>query len=81
MPYVDKYFELLLNTWANKSYEESTTIIDGLFPMYVTSQATLDKANHWLNVTGKDGHASLRRHVAEARDSLQRALKVQAKDK
>ncbi|MEY3149244.1 MAG: hypothetical protein RL029_518, partial [Actinomycetota bacterium] len=28
----------------------------------------------------KDGHPTLRRHVLEAKDSLERALKVRSKD-
>ncbi|MEY3434245.1 MAG: hypothetical protein RL057_625, partial [Actinomycetota bacterium] len=47
---------------------------------YVISQSTLDKTNAWLNGVGKDGHPTLRRHVLEAKDSLERALKVRAKD-
>jgi aminopeptidase N len=78
--FIDRYFALILDTYNNKSYEVSTSIIDLLYPSYVISQSTLDKTNAWLNGVGKDGHPTLRRHVFEAKDSLERALKVRAKD-
>ncbi len=79
--YVDPYFDLLLDTWGKKSYEVASKFVVGMYPIYVTTQATLDKTIDWLNTTGKDGQAGLRRLVSEGRDSLERALKVQAKDK
>ncbi|MFM1797137.1 MAG: hypothetical protein RL733_918 [Actinomycetota bacterium] len=78
--FIDRYFALILDTYNTKSYEVSTSIIDLLYPSYVISQATLDKTNAWLNGVGKDGHPTLRRHVLEAKDSLERALKVRSKD-
>ena len=79
--FIDRYFALILDTYNTKSYEVSTSIIDLLYPSYVISQSTLDKTNNWLNGVGKDGHPTLRRHVLEAKDSLERALKVRAQDK
>ena len=78
--FIDRYFALILDTYNTKSYEVSTSIIDLLYPSYVISQATLDKTNNWLNGVGKDGHPTLRRHVLEAKDALERALKVRAQD-
>jgi len=79
--YVDPYFDLLLETWGKKSYEVASKFVTGMYPAYITNQATLDKTINWLENTGKDGQAGLRRLVSEGRDSLERALKVQAKDK
>jgi len=79
--FIDRYFDLILETYNTKSYEVSTSIIDLLYPIYVISQSTLDKTNTWLNGAGKDGHPTLRRHVLEAKDSLERALRVRAQDK
>lgn len=76
--YVDNYFEMLLVMSGRKSFESATRFTQYAFPMYITTQATLDKANHWLNVTGKDAPSGLRRLVAEGRDSLARALSVQS---
>ena len=79
--YVDPYFDLLLETWGKKSYEVASKFVSGMYPIYITNQMTLDKTINWLATTGKDGQAGLRRLVSESRDSLERALKVQAKDK
>jgi aminopeptidase N len=79
--YVDPYFDLLLETWGKKSYEVASKFVTGMYPAYITNQATLDKTINWLENAGKDGQAGLRRLVSEGRDSLERALKVQAKDK
>jgi len=79
--YVDPYFDLLLETWGKKSYEVASKFVTGMYPAYITNQTTLDKTIYWLENTGKDSQAGLRRLVSEGRDSLERALKVQAKDK
>jgi len=79
--YVDPYFDLLLETWGKKSYEVASKFVSGMYPIYITNQATLDKTINWLGSTGKDGQAGLRRLVSEGRDALERALAVQAKDK
>ena len=79
--FIDRYFGLILNIYNTKSYEDSSNIIDLLFPSYVVSNETLAKTDAWLNSTGKDAHPTLRRHVLEAKDSLVRALKVQAVDR
>jgi aminopeptidase N len=79
--YVDPYFDLLLDTWGKKSYEVASKFVTGMYPIYITTQETLDKTVNWLNTKGKDGQAGLRRLVSENRDSLERALKVQAKDR
>lgn len=75
--YVDNYFELVVVMSGRKSLEATTRFTQYAFPMYSTTQQTLDKANYWLNVTGKDSSPGLRRLVAEGRDALARAIKVQ----
>ncbi len=77
-PYIDNYFEHLLKIWSCKSQEAASKFALEMFPAYVATQSTLDRANEWLNITGKDAPSGLRRIVSENRDSLARALKVQA---
>ena len=77
--YVDAYFELVVVMSARKSLEATTRFTQYAFPIYVTTKENLEKANHWLDVTGKDASPGLRRLVAEGRDALARALTVQAK--
>jgi aminopeptidase N len=79
--FIDRYFGLILDIYNTKSYEDSSNIIDLLFPSYVVSNETLAKTDAWLNSTGKDAHPTLRRHVMEAKDALVRALKVQSVDR
>jgi aminopeptidase N len=79
--FIDRYFGLILDIYNTKSYEDSSNIIDLLFPSFVVSNETLSKTDAWLTSTGKDAHPTLRRHVLEAKDSLVRALKVQAVDR
>ncbi len=78
--YVDRYFDCIINVWETKSYEGASTIAIGLYPTWVISQETLDKTALWLNTTGKDSPAVLRKLVMEARDTQSRALKVQSLD-
>lgn len=75
--YVDRYFESIIAVWDSKSYEGAAKIVSGLYPTWIVSQATVDKTSQWLNSTGKDSPAVLRKLVIEAQDSLIRALKVQ----
>lgn len=76
--YVDNYFEMLLVMSGRKSFESATRFAQNAFPIFITTQATLDKANYWLDVTGKYAPSGLRRFVAEGRDALARAIKVQS---
>lgn len=76
--YIPKYFAILEEMWGRKSFETATQFVKLMFPTYVTTQKILDTTNSWLNETGKDSPAGLRRLVIEARDSLTRALNVQA---
>jgi aminopeptidase N len=79
--FIDRYFALILDIYNTKSYEESSSIIDILYPSYVATQDTLVKTINWLDGPGKDAHPTLRRHLIESKDALERALKVQAIDR
>ena len=78
--FVDQYFDVLLKVWQTKGYEIAETTATLLFPSWVISEATVKKAQHWLDVTGKDASHSLRRTILESRDAMVRALKAQAAD-
>ncbi len=78
--FVDKYFSIIADVWSTQSYETASNIVQGLFPIYVTSAQTLDTTEKWLSGAGKDAPSSLRRIVSESRDAMARALKAQAKD-
>ena len=78
--FVDEYFDVLLKVWETKGYEIAETTATLLFPSWVISEATVKKAQHWLDVTGKEAAHSLRRTILESRDAMVRALKAQAAD-
>ncbi len=78
--YVDDYFAILRDIWGKKSFEIGETIVEGLYPSFIAKESTLDKTDSWLNGIGKDAPETLRRLVAEGRDGLARALRVQAID-
>ena len=78
--FVDDYFNAILEVWATKGYEIAETTATLTFPTWAISDETAKKAQHWLDVTGKNASAALRRTVAEGRDAMTRALKARAVD-
>ncbi|MFQ4149123.1 aminopeptidase N [Arthrobacter sp. LAPM80] len=78
-PYVALYFAAIRGVWDEKSYETSSTIITGLYPAQLVSQATLDATDAFLADLG-DEVPALRRMLIESRDAVVRALKAQAAD-
>ena len=78
--FVDEYFDAILKVWSSKGYEIAETTATLTFPSWAISDETVKKAQHWLDVTGKDASGALRRTVAEGRDAMTRALKARAVD-
>ena len=78
--FVDEYFDAILKVWATKGYEIAETTATLAFPTWAISDETVKKAQHWLDVTGKDASHALRRTVAEGRDAMTRSLKARAVD-
>ena len=79
--FVDDYFDAILKVWETKGYEIAETTATLMFPSWVISEETLTKAQHWLDVTGKDASNALRRSVTEGRDAMSRALKARLADR
>lgn len=77
-PYIDRYFESVEGVWRERSHEVSTQIVVGMFPKFYTADL-LERTETFLGSLPEDA-ASLHRQVAESRDALARALKVQAAD-
>jgi len=80
-PFTDRYFDLILEKYNTSSYEVSSKIVDLLYPAYNVSAEVVSKTEAWLSGAGKDGHPTLRRHVIEAKEAMERALKVRAIDR
>jgi aminopeptidase N len=77
--YVAPYFAAVKRLWNERSYEMAQTIVNGLYPVKPTSQATLDATDALLNSLGEDTPA-LARLLVEARAGMERAVAAQAVD-
>jgi aminopeptidase N len=77
-PYVDKYFAAIGEIYQTRSSEMAQDIVSGLYPYFATSQATVDRTDRYLR--DEQPGPALRRMLLEARDSLARALRAQARD-
>jgi aminopeptidase N len=80
-PFVNLYFDNLINAWESKSYEGAAKYVTGFYPTWIVKQSTVDATNAWLDGAGKDSPAVLRKLVKESQDGLIRSLKVQALDR
>ncbi len=78
-PYVEKYFAMLNDLWASRTFHIASTIAELSFPMALASSDLLARTQQWLD-GNPDASAGLARVVAEHRDAVQRALDVQAYD-
>jgi aminopeptidase N len=74
----ERYFASLTDIWKNRSYHIAETLIVGLYPTPLASQALVDATKAWLDAN--PGTPALRRLVIEALAGVERALKVQALD-
>jgi len=75
--YVDKYFAVLPDVWANRTNEIAQAITMGYFPSLLASQEILDKADAFLATKQDPGCDRL---VRELRDNVARALTCQKRD-
>jgi aminopeptidase N len=84
-PYVEPYFECLLDVWEGRSIEIASRIVRGLFPldqdlaegMAPAEHPVLRRTDEWLAAHG-DAPRALRRVIVEQRSHLLRALTAQA---
>jgi aminopeptidase N len=74
----EQYFASLSDIWKNRSYHIAETLIVGLYPATLASQALVDATQEWLDAN--PGTPALRRLVIENLAGVQRALTVQATD-
>ncbi|MDR3202447.1 MAG: aminopeptidase N [Bifidobacteriaceae bacterium] len=82
-PFVEPYFALLESTWANRSREMATNVVEGLYPALLADTPGADvlgRTDAWL--AGLGGRTpALRRLVIEERDRVVRALAAQECDR
>ena len=73
-----RYFETLTDVWKTRSYHIAETLIVGLYPAPLASQALVDQTKAWLDANPNT--PALRRLVIENLAGVERALSVQAHD-
>ncbi|MCX2969932.1 MULTISPECIES: aminopeptidase N [Streptomyces] len=79
-PYLSRYFAAIERVWQERSIEIAMSVVRGLYPALVATDATLEATDAWLAETASTAPPALRRLVLEARDDLARALAGQARD-
>jgi aminopeptidase N len=80
--FVEPYFDQLSRTWAERSREMATNIVQGLYPLWCLDQPEVDlmaRTDQWLEQLGEQTPA-LRRLVIENRAMVVRAKLAQACD-
>jgi aminopeptidase N len=75
-PYVDAYFDVLPDIWANRGEHIRRLIGDGLFPTWAASPELLDRIDAFLAEQQRD--PSMVRLLVERRDVVERALRSRA---
>ena len=78
-PFVERYFDAVVEAWDSRTSEMAQQIVIGLFPHYTPDDAaTLDRTDRFLREA--QPVPPLRRLVTESRDNLARQLRAQARD-
>jgi aminopeptidase N len=80
--FVEPYFDCIERTWANRSREMATNVVEGLYPTLTLNEPGIDivaSTDQWLDQLG-DRTPSLRRLVMECRAGVVRALAAQTAD-
>jgi aminopeptidase N len=78
-PYAERYFEVVADSWQQRTSEMAQQIAIGLYPALCVSQSTIDRTDEYLRTA--QPVPSLRRLITENRDNLARALRAQQRDR
>ncbi|MGK0720979.1 aminopeptidase N [Leucobacter sp. W1478] len=78
-PFIDRYFDSLIEVWNSRSYAIAEEIIDGFYPSPLASEPLRAASNRWLK-QHPEAPAALRRLVTEHLAGVDRALAAQAAD-
>ncbi len=78
-PFVDRYFAVISDIWANRTNESAKRLVVGFYPSLIVEPSTLARTDRFL---AQEAIApALRRLVLEGRDLVARALCAQAYDR
>ncbi|MCW2909766.1 MAG: pepN [Actinomycetia bacterium] len=78
-PYATRYFEVVGDVWRNWSSDMAQGFATNAYPLTQISERTVELTDAYI--AEADPPAALRRLLLEGRDSLQRALRCQARDR
>jgi aminopeptidase N len=78
-PLVERYFDSINTLWESRSYAIAEALVVGLYPAPLANQELADATKAWLDANHEI--PALRRLVVENLAGVERALKVQARDK
>lgn len=76
---VERYFDSLTTLWAERSYHIADTVISGLYPAPLASEALRERTEAWLAANPET--PALRRIVIESLAGVERALLAQERDR
>jgi aminopeptidase N len=79
-PFVDRYFDVLIDVWHGRSPEIAQHIVTRLFPRQIVELEIVRRADAWLEST-TEAPSALRRLVTEGRADVVRALAAQERDR
>lgn len=79
VPFIDRYFDSLLEIWNSRSYAIAEEIIEGFYPAPLVSEPLRAASHLWLEQNA-EAPAALRRLVTEHLAGVERALGAQAVD-
>jgi aminopeptidase N len=78
-PYIEKYFAVVGDVWANWSHDMAQTFAEIAYPFLMVAQDTIDRTDAYI--AEHRPPPALHRLLAEGRDGVGRALRAQAKDR
>jgi aminopeptidase N len=78
-PYAQRYFEVVGDIWRDWSSDMAQWFVENAYPAWTNSPDTVRATDEYLEQA--DPPAALRRLLTEGRDSLQRALRCQERDR
>jgi aminopeptidase N len=78
-PYEQRYFDVVGDVWRDWSSDMAQWFVANAYPSWTNSPDTVRATDSWIART--DPPAALRRLLVEGRDSLQRSLRCQDRDR
>jgi aminopeptidase N len=78
-PYAQRYFDVVGDIWRDCGSDMAQWFVNNAYPLFLVSKDTVQRTDEYLATA--DPPAALHRLLIECRDSVQRALRCQARDR